>query len=85
MAGRVEEAVRPGHPGRGYDPTASFTDLQWYLFHQRNVAYFAAFSAADYDDERALATARGIVEHLPQLAAGYRGARPDAALADDIL
>src|SRR5690349_3600363 len=80
-----ETTITPGYPGRGYDPTAGFTDLQWYMFHQRNAAFFAAFSREDYDDARGLATARGIVEHLPHLAEAYRGADPSRPLPDDVL
>jgi hypothetical protein len=29
------DGVRPGYPGRGYDPTRGFSDLQWYMFYQR--------------------------------------------------
>ena len=35
----LEATIRAGWPGRGVDPTARFTDLQWYLFHQQNVVY----------------------------------------------
>lgn len=79
------DLILPGRPGRGYDPTAGFTDLQWYMFHQRNVAYFAAFSSADYDADGAVAAARGILEHLPHLGEGFRGAVPDALPSDDLL
>jgi hypothetical protein len=87
MISRMDEtdSIEPGYPGRGYDPTPGFTDLQWYMFHQRNVAYFAAFSSADYDETRALATARGIVEHLPHLGEAYRGADSGRLIPDDVL
>lgn len=50
--------LEPGRPGRGYDPTAGFTDLQWYLYHNRDIAYFAAFSSRDYSEKAALEAAR---------------------------
>lgn len=79
------DVVAPGHPGVGYDPTAAFTDLQWYMFHQQNVAYFAAFSTLDYDPDRALRLARGVVAALPHLGEAYSGAVPGRPPGDDIL
>ena len=79
------DGINPGWPGRGFDPTAHFTDLQWYLFHQRNIVYFAAFSTRDYDAAAALALARRLVGMLPHLGEGYRGAAPGKLPGDDIL
>ena len=75
----------PGRPGRGYDPTPGFTDLQWYLFHQRNIAYFAAFSARDYDERSAVTSARLLVRMMPQLATAFRGAAPGRRIPDEVL
>ena len=80
-----ETTISPGRPGRGYDPTAGFTDLQWYLFHQRNIAYFAAFSSRDCDRERAVATARALVTMLPHLGEGCAGSTPGMPPRDDVL
>ncbi|MDP1731001.1 MAG: hypothetical protein Q8L54_07460 [Devosia sp.] len=79
------DLIRPGRPGRGYDPTAHFTDLRWYLFHQRNVVYFAAFSTRDHDRPAALALARRVVRLLPHLGEGHRGAAPGRPPGDDLL
>lgn len=60
----------PGRPGRGHDPTAGLTDMQWYMYHQRNVAYFGAFSTAD-DDRAALVTMLKVMfKAAPQFAGG---------------
>lgn len=78
------DAMTPGWPGRGYDPTPGFTDLQWYMFHQRNVAYFAAFSSENFDAARVVATARALLAAAPQYNLGWRGAgtvASDATLA----
>jgi hypothetical protein len=72
----MTETIEPGRPGRGYDPTAGFTDLQWYMFHQQNVAYFAAFASGDIDEATALERARAIVGLFPHLSEAYRGATP---------
>lgn len=56
------------------DPTAGFTDMQWYMYHQRNVAFFAAFTARAFSDDDLLAAARGLAELAPQLRTGYAGA-----------
>ena len=60
------------------DPTSGFTDMQWYMYHQRNVAFFAAFSASRLSDDDLLRSVRGFVELAPQLQTGYRGADPGA-------
>src|SRR5688572_20723772 len=40
-----QDGLMPGWPGRGFEPDAGLTDMQWYMYHQHNVAFFAAFSA----------------------------------------
>lgn len=75
--------LRPGFPGRGYDPTAAFTDLQWYFYHQRAVAYFGAFSTAAYDPAALVGFARALIAAAPQFLQGYRrrdGEPSDATL-----
>ncbi|HVY50275.1 MAG TPA: hypothetical protein VHA07_01810 [Devosia sp.] len=59
------------------DPTAAFTDIQWYMYQQRNVAYFAAFTRRNFDDDKLLETARSLVELAPQLSFGFPGGLPD--------
>ena len=61
------------------DPTAGFTDMQWYMYRQRNVAFFAAFTARAFSDGDLFAAARALVELAPQLTAGF-GAVSDALL-----
>ena len=61
------------------DPTAGFTDMQWYMYRQRNVAFFAAFTSRAFTDGDLLAAARALVELAPQLTAGF-GAVSDALL-----
>lgn len=77
------DRMHPGHPGRGYDPTGGFTDLQWYFYHQRAVAYFGAYSTQDYDLPRLVDLARSLVAAAPQFLRGYRHA--GAGPLDDLL
>lgn len=76
----MRDVMAPGYPGRGYDPTPGFTDMQWYMYHQRNVAHFAAFSAEVYDEARIVALARVLLEAAPHFGLGWRGA---GTLPDD--
>lgn len=68
-----------------HDPTAAFTDMQWYMYRQGNVAFFGAYTGKALDSEDLLALARGVVARAPQLRTGYAGALPDEPLADAIL
>ena len=61
------------------DPTAGFTDMQWYMYRQRNVAFFAAFTARALSAGDLLTAARALVDLAPQLASGFGG------LPDDLL
>src|SRR3569833_2260447 len=63
------------------DPTAGFTDMQWFMYHQRNVAYFAAFTDTALTDTDLLRTARTLVELAPQLSFGFADGIPDEVLA----
>ncbi len=65
------------------DPTAGFTDMQWYMYRQRNVAFFAAFSRRAFSDADLLAAARGLLALAPQLGTGHAGA--GARLTDAVL
>lgn len=56
---------------RAPDPTAGFTDMQWYMYHQRNVAFFAAFTARVFSADDLLVAARGLLDLAPQLANGF--------------
>ncbi|MEQ1768976.1 MAG: hypothetical protein ABL879_03980 [Devosia sp.] len=71
-------ALNPG-------PTAGFTDMQWYMYHQRNVAFFAAFTAVRLTDPDLLEMTRAFVGLTPQLKTGYRGANPAAPIVDTVL
>jgi hypothetical protein len=64
------------------DPTANFTDMQWYMYRQRNVAFFAAFSSRVFTADDLLAAARGLLALAPQLATGFAasGSIPDETL-----
>ena len=44
------------------DITAGFTDMQWYMYHQRNVAFFAAFTARAFTADDLLAAARALLD-----------------------
>jgi len=67
------------------DPTAGFTDMQWYMYRQRNVAFFAAYTARAFSDADLLAAARSLVDLAPQLRLGYTGAAADRPIPDDVL
>lgn len=67
------------------DPTAAFTDMQWYMYHQRNIAFFAAYSMRDFSDDDLLAAARGFVELTPQLRIGFEGGHRDTPIPDQVL
>jgi hypothetical protein len=62
------------------DPLDLLTDMQWYMYHQRNVAYFAAFTRRALAGEELLAVARSLVELAPQLSFGF-----PQGLADEVL
>ncbi len=66
------------------DPTAGFTDMQWYMYHQRNVAFFAAFTARAFSEDELLGAARALTELAPQLRTGYRGA-DGGPIPDEVL
>jgi len=70
---------------RAPDPTSTFTDMQWYMYHQRNVALFAAFARAPLAPADLLAVARRLTVLAPQLRLGYLGADPSRPIADDTL
>lgn len=78
----TEGRLRPGWPGRGYEPDAGLTDMQWYMYHQHNVAFFAAFSAVDLDREETLFLLRKLVASAPHFVRFHRGARE---VSDDAL
>jgi hypothetical protein len=68
---------------RGPDPTAGFTDMQWYMYHQRNVAFFAAFTAGRLTNDDLFQALRYLVDLAPQLGTGYVGA--GGGITDDTL
>lgn len=66
------------------DPTAGFTDMQWYMYRQRNVAFFGAFTSRAFPDDELLAMARAFVDLAPQVRTGYAGAG-EGPIADHVL
>ena len=66
------------------DLTAGFTDMQWYMYRQRNVAFFGALTTRPFADADLLAAARGLVERAPQLALGFPGGIADSILTRTI-
>ena len=62
------------------DPTAGFTDMQWYLYRQRNIAFFAAYTAHPFSQMDLLQAARGLVTLAPQLNFGFPSGLPDELL-----
>ncbi|MEQ1899878.1 MAG: hypothetical protein ABL866_04005 [Devosia sp.] len=74
----------PVPTGRG-DPTASFTDMQWYMYHQRNVAFFAAFTARPLSDADLLLMVEEFVALTPQVRQGYDDPSPGAPLPAALL
>ena len=67
------------HMSSSPDPTAGFTDMQWYMYRQRNVAFFAAFTSHAFSPAELLAAARALVGLAPQLTAGF------GDVSDDLL
>lgn len=65
--------------------TTGFSDIQWFMYHQRNVAFFAAFTARPLDGEDLLRAARTLVDLAPQLRLGFVGAAPDRPIANEVL
>jgi hypothetical protein len=53
------------------DPTVNFTDMQWYMYRQRNVAFFGVFTSRAFSADDLLAAARSLVVLAPQLSAGF--------------
>jgi hypothetical protein len=66
------------------DPTTGYTDMQWFMHGQRNVAFFGAFTRRDLSAADLLAAARGLVHLAPQLRGGMPGAVGEP-LPDDLL
>ena len=66
----------------GADPTASFSNIQWFLYSCRNTIFYSAFQSLPFDHARMMATARHFVALAPQLKTGFAGARPDEDLTE---
>ncbi len=62
------------------DPRAGFSDMQWFLYHQRNVVFYAAFSSVPFDRESLDARIAAFAALAPQVTGGYLGARPGQPL-----
>lgn len=54
--------------------TNAFSNLQWYMYHQRNVAFFAAFSSRVIDPSELPGIAQSLMELAPQLKTGFANA-----------
>jgi hypothetical protein len=67
---------------RATDPTQTFTDMQWYMYRQRNVAFFAAFTSRLLTADDLLAAARGLLDLAPQLTTGFVASGP---ISDEML
>jgi hypothetical protein len=67
-----------------FDLAATFSDMQWFMFRQRNVVYYAAFSRLAYDPPALVRIARTLAELAPQLRMAWRGGA-GGALSDDLL
>jgi hypothetical protein len=67
------------------DPTAGFTDMQWYMYRQGNVAFFAAYAGRAFSADDLLAVARGLVDLAPQLRLGFAGASLNKPIPDTVL
>lgn len=68
-------------PPAAADPLAEFSDMQWFMFHQRNVVFYAAFSKRPVTRERLDAVVAEFAELTPQVTSGYLGARPGEPLS----
>lgn len=62
------------------DPTAGFTDMQWYLYRQQNIAFFAAYTTHPFSETDLLQAARTLVSLAPQLNFGF-----PSGVSDDVL
>lgn len=62
------------------DPRAGFSDMQWFLYHQRNVVFYAAFSAVPFDRDGLDHRIAAFAALAPQVTGGYLGARPGEPL-----
>lgn len=68
-------------PPAATDPTATFTDMQWFMYGQRNAAFFGAFTRRPLGESDLLAAARALLGLAPQLQGTEAGTEvPDAVL-----
>jgi len=65
--------------------TAGFSDIQWFMYHQRNVAFFAAYTSRALAADDLLEAARRMVDLAPQLRLGFTGSALYRPIADDTL
>ncbi|MEX1181134.1 MAG: hypothetical protein WEB63_10055 [Cucumibacter sp.] len=83
-AGAAVDKRRSSAPeGVSADPTAAFSNVQWFLYSCRNTIYYSAFLSVPFDRRRLLATVTQLVTLAPQLKTGYAGARPEEPLAPE--
>ena len=72
-------------PMAAFDPTAGFSDMQWFMFRQSNIVHYAAFSRRAYDQAALVEMARGLASLAPQLRTGFRGAGRGGELPETVL
>lgn len=61
-------------PASRFDATAQFSDMQWFMFRQRNVVHYGAFSRRAYDAAGLIEVAHTLVTLAPQLLTAFAGA-----------
>lgn len=67
------------------DVMSGLTNIQWYMYHQRNVAFFAAFSTRTLTKTDLAEVAHHLVDHAPQLADGFRAHGDQSPLATELV
>ncbi len=67
------------------DPSALFTDFQYYLLLARNTVFFTAYSDQSFTKDSLAKRVSEMVALAPQLTHGFKGARPGQPLSQAIL
>lgn len=63
----------------------SLSNMQWYMYQQRNIAFFGAFSGRELSAADLKTTARTLVELAPQLMLGFEAYCGNGVASDDLL
>jgi len=78
-----KESARPARRADRARQIAEFSDLQWYMYRQRNVVFYAAFAGQPINADELATMAVGLMDRAPQLAgnisAGENPAKIDPA------